>query len=43
MKAPAEKEEKCHKLFPIRVANFETLWWTCFDADTGKVFAGMAP
>jgi len=35
-----EKKEKRRKLFPIRLADFETLRdWTCFDADTGKDLA----
>lgn len=35
-----EKKEKRRKLFPIRLANFETLRdWTCFDGDTGKDLA----
>jgi len=35
-----EKKENRRKLFPIRLADFDTLRnWTCFDADTGKDLA----
>ena len=35
-----EKREQRRKLFPIRLADFDTLRaWTCFDADTGKDLA----
>jgi len=34
------KKEKRHKLFPIRLTDFNTFKeWTCFDADTGKDLA----
>jgi hypothetical protein len=35
-----EKREQRRKLFPIRLAEFDTLRaWTCFDADSGKDLA----
>jgi hypothetical protein len=35
-----EKKENRHKLFPIRLTDYETLReWTCFDADSGKDLA----
>jgi hypothetical protein len=36
-----EKKENRHKLFPIRLTDYETLReLTCFDADSGKDLAG---
>jgi len=35
-----ERRENRRKLFPVRLADFDTLRnWTCFDADTGKDLA----